>query len=78
VTSKKLFFFGDHDVAKECQKRLVVQNKKSLLVKVFWKLVEHHNDLHFSQITNSVQKILQIPNNAWLGLGLTRAPRYSA
>jgi hypothetical protein len=63
---------------KESQKRLVVQNKMSLLVKVFWKLVEHQNDLYFSQITNSVQKILQIPHNAWLGLGLQRAPRHSA
>jgi hypothetical protein len=33
-----------------CKKRVVIQNKMSLIQKIFWNLQEHYNNLQFMQI----------------------------
>ncbi len=42
-----------------CNKRVVVQNKMNLLLKIFWDIHEHYNYLQITQIKDYLQKLLK-------------------
>jgi hypothetical protein len=46
----------------QCKERVAVQNKSNFC----WNLHDHHNNLQFTKIRNYLQKLLKVPNFAWL------------
>jgi hypothetical protein len=51
------------------RRRVFVQNKMNLLLKIFWNSYKPYNYLQFTQIGNDLQTLLKDTSIVWLALG---------